>query len=295
LDMASERRDISAEQMWSYTRVKPEAGVMELVVLILWAPFGVVLATLRLTAVPLMPILYGFFRCFGLGAAQAFLNLWIPPMLGIWVKALGQENLRDSNARIIVGNHISDYDGPVLPTVAPLETLSFVANEHMRPLCSLLQTCGFPFHGIWVADGQAKAAIHSAVCDDGTDSSRRIVIFPEGRCTNGRGVLRFMPFVFSLEQDVLPFSIQYYNPWPVEIDFVGTSFLCNAFWLCFLPLTVYTLTFLPQASKADAESAQEYGDRIQQQIADDLAVPTTKFSEVDYRSARRLQDRIYSS
>jgi len=292
---ACERREIPAEQMWSYTRIKPEAGVMELVVLTVWAPFGIVLATLRLTAFPLLPVLYGFFRCFGLGAAQSFYNAWVPPMLGIWVKARGRANLLDGNARIIVGNHVSDFDGPVLSTVAPLESLSFVGNQHMRTVCSLLQTLGFPFHGIWIADGRAKEAIRSAVCTDGADVSRRIVIFPEGKCTNGRGVLRCNPFIFSLEQDVLPFSIQYYNPWPVEIDFLGTNFLCNLFWLFFFPLTVYTLTFSPQASKAGGETAQEYGDRVQQQIAADLAVPATNFSMDEFRSACALQATICSS
>jgi len=215
-------------------------------------------------------------------------------MLGIWVKARGRANLLDGNARIIVGNHVSDFDGPVLSTVAPLESLSFVANQHTRAVCSLMQKLGFPLHGIWIADGQAKEAIRSAVCKDGADDSRMIIIFPEGKCTNGRGVLGFNPFTFSLGQDVLPFSIQYYNPWPVEVDFLGTNLLCNLFWLCFFPLTFYTLTFLPQASKADGETAQEYGDRVQKQIAGYLAVPSTNFSMDEFRSACALQAAIFT-
>jgi len=283
------KRGVSVQEMWDYSRMKPEAGVFDFMVLSLWAPFGFVLAMLRLAALLVLPFLHNIFNNMGQGAA--FACVWCPFMLGMWVKTQGRANLQSTSARIMVCNHVSDFDGAILASIAGLSKTEFVANEHTRPFTASLQRLGFPLNMIWVKDGKAKEVIRSATHGKLSEASRMIVIWPEGRCTSGRGVLRFRPFVFTLDQDIriLPCTIQIYNPLPVRINFMGSKLLSNIFWLYFLPVTVFNVTFLPQAKREDGESGEEFASRIQQQIATDLAVPATQFSEAEWRKARIAQ------
>jgi hypothetical protein len=95
------------------------------------------------------------------------------------------------------------------------------------------------------ADSDTKERVKSSILS--TLDQNPLLVFPEGATTNGKAILLFNKFVFSLGKEVQPIAIRVWSPWrPIYLDFLRDSFLTNMFALMFLPWTRYEYTILPK-------------------------------------------------
>jgi hypothetical protein len=120
-----------------------------------------------------------------------------------------------------------------------------------------------------------------------------LLAFPEGGTTNGKGLLRFQKFLFSLGEPVQPVALRMESPLMscLRRDVLRDSFLSNFFICVFVPITVWDATFLPVMEMNDEDRATDdpaaaFAGRVQQAIATELSVPATDFSYADKNALR---------
>eukprot|EP00049_Salpingoeca_infusionum_P003320 m.65586 g.65586 ORF g.65586 m.65586 type:complete len:201 (-) comp12064_c1_seq3:233-835(-) len=103
-----------------------------------------------------------------------------------------------------------------------------------------------------------------------------VFIFPEGSTSNGNGLLKFKPGVFSLNQTVsLPICLEYQCPPHVSVALNKPTPLLDcihAMWFMGASKTV-VVNVLPHTQLGEEESAAEYADRVANQMAETLDVP----------------------
>ncbi len=102
------------------------------------------------------------------------------------VEVKGLEHLRDAGGRaVIVSNHASWLDGPVLATFLPRETAYAVHTaEAERPIARLMAKI---FHLLPI-DPVNPMAIRTLIHE--VEQDRRVVIFPEGRISTTGGLMK---------------------------------------------------------------------------------------------------------
>lgn len=113
----------------------------------------------------------------------ALARLWGRPslwLMGLEVEIRGEENLRRPGSRIVVANHQSALDMPLVAAIAPRAPL-VLAKAELRWL--------FPFNLMWIALGQrfvhrgdrdrARRSVDALVAALGREE-RSIVLAPEG-------------------------------------------------------------------------------------------------------------------
>ncbi|MFO1170517.1 MAG: lysophospholipid acyltransferase family protein [Hyphomicrobiaceae bacterium] len=159
---------------------------------------GTVLAVFFALTVPLMPVQLLLVRT-GSRYARTFPHWYhkqVCRLLGIRIKLSG--SLAPGQPVLLIANHVSWLDIPVLSAVAPL---SFIAKQ---------EVAGWPFVG-WLAKLQRSVFVNrnsrATVADQAIEIAERlekgetIVLFAEG--TTGDG-LRVLPFKSSLLGAALP-------------------------------------------------------------------------------------------
>jgi 1-acyl-sn-glycerol-3-phosphate acyltransferase len=129
-------------------------------------------------------------------------------LIGLRIQAVG--------AHLVVSNHISWLDIPVLGATLPVCFLS-KAEVRRWPLLGMLATMAHTVyiergaHGAWVVSEQIVARLRRG---------RNVVLFPEGTTSDGRSVRRFMPRLFAAaiatESSVQPVAIRYSSVGDVE-------------------------------------------------------------------------------
>ncbi|MGH8503332.1 MAG: lysophospholipid acyltransferase family protein [Gammaproteobacteria bacterium] len=131
-------------------------------------------------------------------------------ILGLNIKVVGSLPQRPV---LVVSNHISWLDIPVLGSVLPV---SFVSKSEIRswPLLGIISGRGGT---LYIRRGGKNAANQAA--EQIAFRLRRgdnIVLFPEGTTTDGHSVRRFHPRLFGAavhaEADVQPVAIRYPHP-----------------------------------------------------------------------------------
>ena len=80
-------------------------------------------------------------------------------------------------------------------------------------------------------------------------TTRPLLVFPEGSITNGRaGVMRFAASAFSLGAPVLPIAIDLRTPLPLEQDTIWSPIGENLFFTLFQPWHIFGLNILPSTA-----------------------------------------------
>jgi len=127
---------------------------------------------------------------------------------------------------LIVSNHVSYLDAVVLPWVLEAPKLMAMSEVASWPLFG--QLCQ-EMEMIWVdrADPDSRIAAKQAIVDhvdQWSDGCRPLLIWPEGSCSNGRGLKDFKTGVFSPGVAVRPVIIKYTGDWdPANVNFRETS------------------------------------------------------------------------
>lgn len=123
---------------------------------------------------------------------------------------------------IIVSNHVSYIDAVVLPLV--LEAPKLMAMKEVATWPLFGQLCQ-EMEMIWVdrSDPTSRQAAKQAIVDhvvQWDDGERPLLIWPEGSCSNGRGLKEFKSGSFAPGVAVRPVVIKYTGDWdPANVNF----------------------------------------------------------------------------
>ena len=181
-------------RMCSYTRVIPGTPWHQLVFLIAWAPFGLLLAALRLLVLPIAGWLIEH-----IARTEQSRRRILHALMGIWgmhvhtrrgckrehlSRAAAEEQLL--RARVIVVNHVSQLDSVPLRLLAPF---SSVLRETYRSSFLVRGLVEGIFDPVYVpipraGDVDGRRAAREAILEHVRRGSR-VVVFPEGSITNG--------------------------------------------------------------------------------------------------------------
>lgn len=137
------------------------------------------------------------------GLAQVFPRLWhrlILVCLGIRVRVRGERLM--AGPGLIVANHVSYLDIPVLGSLGSTSPLRFIAKSEVRdwPVFGFLSTLQGT---VFVERGRrAQTLEHRTKVRDRLDEGDLMVLFAEGTSSDGNRVLPFKSALISAAQDV---------------------------------------------------------------------------------------------
>eukprot|EP01133_Synstelium_polycarpum_P015527 gene15527-18445_t len=112
----------------------------------------------------------------------------------------------------------------------------------------------------------------------------------EGGLTSGKtGMMTFQKFVFGLGHPVLPISMKITSPWPIDIDYINSSWFKNFAWWLMVPFHTFELNVLPSERIRENETDVQFAKRIQTIIANDLGIEPTDFA---YANKKELSKEL---
>jgi len=181
---------------------------------------------------------------------------------------------------LIVGNHVSDFDTFAMWMVMP--RFHTITGAHLKAI-PVLGSVYSRLDAIFVAPTtEIRNAVKDKIQHLVKNDSNPVLIFPEGGLTNGKaGTMMYHRFVFSLDCAIVPAAISMSDPWPVDHDYVGSSWAKNFFWFLLVPFHVFDVTFLPVQKRAETETAEDFALRVQKQTSSCLNIEATKHSYSD--------------
>ncbi|EGG21792.1 hypothetical protein DFA_01678 [Cavenderia fasciculata] len=200
-------------------------------------------------------------------------------LMGFRIKYNGLENLPrvgdPKSGRVIVINHMSDFDPYPVMTIIPYFHTLVAAHISKVPIVGKLYK---KMDTIFV-DPANKEKARTDVLDGLNKTKMPLLIYPEGGLTNGsKGIMMFNKFVFGLGHGIIPVAMRMNNPWPVNTDYLGSSWMKNfAFWFL-VPFHRFELTFLSHMFIAQNETDAEFAKRVQTRIANHLQIEATDYS-----------------
>jgi 1-acyl-sn-glycerol-3-phosphate acyltransferase len=205
---------------------------------------------------------------------------WLPALVGWWhrglCRCLSIEVRRvgsTGNTGLLVSNHVSWLDIPVLGGIVPTR---FVSKAEVRtwPLVGWLAGLAGT---IFLRRGGHQASAIARSIGAGVREGELVAIFPEGTTYDGRAPGRFHARLFAaveqVDASVLPVAIRYgdgVEPDPVA-PFIGEDTLLAHLWRVLKhPGLSVTVTFLEPLSSADL-SRRQLAERCRAVIADAIA------------------------
>uniref|UniRef100_A0A3Q3G3J2 AUP1 lipid droplet regulating VLDL assembly factor n=1 Tax=Kryptolebias marmoratus TaxID=37003 RepID=A0A3Q3G3J2_KRYMA len=191
-------------------------------------------------------------------------------VLGMHVRQKNPRS-RDKNTQLFICNHVTEFDHNIINLLTPCNTPQLEGST------------GF------VCWARGFMEIHSASTQEAvgeslrrycsTDGTPPLLLFPEEDTTNGRaGLLKFSSWPFSLTGSIQPVALRVTRPFST----LGSSWLTELLWTFFTPCTVYHVRYwLPPVSRQDGESAQEFANKVQELLAGELGLVSTKITKAD--------------
>ncbi|CAH0546455.1 unnamed protein product [Brassicogethes aeneus] len=244
----------------------PESEI-KLCLLFFYAPFGVILFILRII------LLIGLLICGSILSEtqliQKFLNKIACLSLGIIVQVENPE--AKENVNVYISNSVSLFDHLALQAATGSLTPG-IKN-------SLVKSKGF---GAKYFGSQSNLDTFKKTLIEWVTGNKVALNFtPEGKMTNGKGVLKFKTLPFQISTRVQPIALKIERPvLEMSVNRLGSSNLVDCIVYMFSPVTVYKLKFLP-ALENKSNTVQEFAEIVRQHIATSLMVPTPNFSASD--------------
>jgi len=189
---------------------------------------------------------------------------------------------------VLAGNHVSDFD--TFATWMIISRFRTITGMHLKAL-PIVGTVYSKLDAIYVAPtAESRASVKDQIQAALKTNEHPILIFPEGGLTNGcAGTMMYHRFVFSLDCAIVPLAIAMSDPWPVEHDYLGSTWARNFFWFLLVPFHVFDITFLPAQKRNEAETAEDFAVRVQKITSDHLGIEATKYS---YSEKKELAKRL---
>lgn len=216
---------------------------------------------------------------------------WAPAVVRWWhgglCRALGVR-IRVSGAvaerSLLVANHISWLDVPVLGAQGPL---GFLSKAEVRgwPLVGWMSAVAGT---LFIERGANQASTVSIQITGAIAEGRTLVVFPEGTTSDGRQVRRFHPRLFAVAQHpgfrLQPVAIGYRHgsePGPdPQVPYVGEDTLAANLWrIVRHPDLVAEVRFLAPMEPQDGEDRRRFAARARLGIVQALGLPADAHRE----------------
>lgn len=208
---------------------------------------------------------------YGLALAAALRAFWLPyrptvrrqalrwqqqllALLGVEVERVG---LPDPEAGLVVANHISWLDIPVLGAHQDVHFLSKAEVRDWPLIGGLANAAGTLF----IRRGSGESRSKASEIAGHIRAGRRVLVFPEGTTTEGRQLRRFFSPLFQAAVEagvpVQPVVVQYldaYGRVDVEPAFIGDDEFHHHLWrLLRRDCIRVRVLYLPSLARAEAE------------------------------------------
>ncbi|XP_061581841.1 lipid droplet-regulating VLDL assembly factor AUP1 [Cololabis saira] len=193
-------------------------------------------------------------------------------VLGMHVKQKNPRS-RDKNTKLYICNHLTEFDHNIFNLVTPCNTPQLEGSTGF-----VCWARGFMEIQSASSPGAVGESLQRYCSTDGTSP---LLLFPEDDTTNGRaGLLKFSSWPFSLTESVQPVALRVTRPM-ISLTTPESSWLVELLWTFFAPFTVYHVSWLPAVSRQDGESSQEFANKVQEVLAAELGLVSTKITKAD--------------
>ncbi|KAI1303183.1 Lipid droplet-regulating VLDL assembly factor AUP1 [Halotydeus destructor] len=275
----SENRSPNIKDLFDYDRLSHSWDIIPLIV---YLPFGLCLFILRLF-IGLHAFLIACILPKTLLMRRVVLRVMCA-IIGVVVKETDTSLKSKGGSKVIVSNHITNYDHLAIDLVQPCVV------PGVWDLPDFLNW-GFGFRDFGVKSGR-ETLVTNVKEYLSTDDSVPILSHPEGATTNGRvGLLRFSSWPFSLGHAVHPVvvSVSRASPFKVATSVLGSRWWSDLFWIMATPWTTFTLKYLEPMKRREDETEDDFAKRVQQEMANAIACVSTNFTDADkVEHAKRL-------
>ncbi|XP_041847192.1 lipid droplet-regulating VLDL assembly factor AUP1 [Melanotaenia boesemani] len=255
------------EDMFDFRRFPKDAAV--LLLLLIYFPVGICLMLIRIfIGVHVFLVSCALPESF----VRRFIVRVMCSVLGMHVR---QKNLRsrDKNTKLYICNHVTEFDHNIINLLTSCNTPQLEGSTGF--VC-----WARGFMEIHSASGQVVIG-ESLQRYCSTEGTSPLLLFPEEDTTNGRaGLLKFSSWPFSLTDSIQPVALRVTRPL-VSLSTPESSWLTELLWTFFVPCTVYHVSWLPPVSRQDGESTQEFANKVQELLACELGLVSTKITKAD--------------
>ncbi|XP_054648750.1 lipid droplet-regulating VLDL assembly factor AUP1 isoform X1 [Dunckerocampus dactyliophorus] len=255
------------EDMIDFRRLPKDTLV--LLLLLLYFPVGICLMLLRI----FIGIHVFLVSC---ALPESFLRRFIVrvmcSVLGMHVRQKNHRS-RDRNTKLYICNHVTEFDHNIINLLTPCCTPQLEGSTGF--VC-----WARGFMEVRLAPGQgAIGESLQRYCS--TEGASPLLLLPEEDTTNGHsGLLKFSSWPFSLTDSIQPVALRVARPL-IALSTPESSWLTELLWTFFAPFTVYHVSWLPPVSRQDGESSQEFANKVQELLACELGLVSTKITKAD--------------
>ncbi|KAK5897464.1 hypothetical protein CesoFtcFv8_010525 [Champsocephalus esox] len=255
------------EDMFDFRRFPKDALV--LLLLLIYFPVGICLMLIRI----FVGVHVFLVSC---ALPESFIRRFIVrimcSVLGMHVRTKNPRS-RDKNTKLYMCNHVTEFDHNIINLLTPCHTPQLEGSTGF--VC-----WARGFMEIHSASGQgAIGDTLQRYCS--TEGTSPLLLFPEEETTNGRaGLLKFSSWPFSLTDSIQPVALRVTRPL-IALSTPDSSWMKELLWTFFAPCTVYHVSWLPTVSRQDGESTQEFANKVQELLAGELGLVSTKITKAD--------------
>ncbi|XP_076018927.1 lipid droplet-regulating VLDL assembly factor AUP1 [Genypterus blacodes] len=255
------------EDMFDFRRL-PKDGLVFLLLLI-YFPVGLCLMLIRIfVGVHVFLVSCALPECF----VRRFIVRTMCSVLGMHVRQQNPRS-RDVNAKLYICNHVTEFDHNIINLLTPCNTPQLEGSTGF-----VCWARGFMEMPAASGRGAVGESLQSYCSTEGT---LPLLLFPEEDTTNGRvGLLKFSSWPFSLMESIQPVALRVTRPL-IALSTPDSSWLTELLWTFFAPCTVYHVSWLPAVSRQDTESDQEFANKVQELLACELGLVSTKITKAD--------------
>ncbi|KAM4732072.1 lipid droplet-regulating VLDL assembly factor AUP1 [Anableps anableps] len=255
------------EDMFDFRRFPKDA--VALLLLLIYSPVGICLMLMRI----FIGIHVFLVSC---AIPESFVRRFVVrvmcSVLGMHVRQRNPRS-RDKNTKLYVCNHVTEFDHNIINLLTPFNTPQLEGSTGF-----MCWARGF----MEIHSASSQEAIGESLqryCS--TEGAPPLLIFPEEDTTNGHaGLLKFSSWPFTLTESIQPVALRVSRPL-LSLSTVESSWLTDLLWTFFAPCTVYHVSWLPPVSRHDGESIQEFANKVQELLAIELGLVSTKITKAD--------------
>ncbi|KAK5612028.1 Ancient ubiquitous protein 1 [Crenichthys baileyi] len=255
------------EDMFDFRRFPKDA--VALLLLLIYSPVGICLMLMRI----FIGVHVFLVSCaIPESIVRRFVVRIMCSVLGMHVRQRNPRS-RDKNTKLYICNHVTEFDHNIINLLTPFNTPQLKGSTGF-----MCWARGF----MEIHSASSQEAIGESLqryCS--TEGVPPLLVFPEEDTTNGRaGLLKFSSWPFSLTESIQPVALRVSRP-VLSLSTVESGWLIDLLWTLFAPCTVYHVSWLPPVSRHDGESTQEFANKVQELLAIELGLVSTKITKAD--------------
>jgi 1-acyl-sn-glycerol-3-phosphate acyltransferase len=271
--------------LFNHGRIKEKASAAQKLMFLLYLPLGVLVFITRLVLFIVLCVLV-------LVLPRALGDPITRPLTRLVCGLVVRHNYKGDVGEpyVLAANHVSDFD--TFASWVAIPRYRTITGAHLK-LIPIIGRVYSKLDAIYVAPTpESRAMVKDTLQKASKENQHPILIFPEGGLTNGQaGTMMYHRFVFGLDCAIVPMAISMSDPWPVNHDYIGSTWFRNFFWFLFVPFHVFDITFLPSQRRQENETPEEFAMRVQKLTSAHLKIEATKYS---YSEKKELVKRLAS-